>query len=271
MRYRKKPTEQMFVRSHGVTMRVRSNSQEAFGLATPLIEASLPGCEITMAARPFDHDFVYIWNKVPFDAVYKNGEKIDARRSRETAPILLAAQLRLCVAEHSPDFTFVHAGVVAVNGKAILLPAKSFHGKTTLTAELVRRGAKYYSDEFAVIDKRGRIHPFPKDLSMRGIIDDLQQVEIPVEEIGGKAGKRPVTAGLIIFTEYVENEKWAPKKLTPGQALLELVNHTIPIRANAASAIKTLSLVVQNAICISSKRGNASETVDRILEIRQTV
>jgi hypothetical protein len=29
-------------------------------------------------------------------------------------------------------------------------------------AELVRAGATYYSDEFAVLDSRGRVHPFPR-------------------------------------------------------------------------------------------------------------
>jgi hypothetical protein len=34
----------------------------------------------------------------------------------------------------------------------------SYSGKTTLVSELIRAGATYYSDEYAVIDERGRVH-----------------------------------------------------------------------------------------------------------------
>ena len=62
---------------------------------------------------------------------------------------------------------FIHAGVVAQDGVAIALPGVSFAGKTTLVSALVRAGAVYYSDEFAVIDKRGVVNPYPKALSVR--------------------------------------------------------------------------------------------------------
>ena len=76
----------------------------------------------------------------------------------------LEAALRAHVALQSPDRIFVHAGVVAVRGRAIVLPGTSYCGKTTLVAALVRAGATYFSDEFAVLDERGAVHPYPKPL-----------------------------------------------------------------------------------------------------------
>ena len=64
------------------------------------------------------------------------------------------------VANYAPDRVFVHAGVVAWRGRALVLPGTSFAGKTTLVAELVRAGAIYYSDEYAVLDEQGRVHPY---------------------------------------------------------------------------------------------------------------
>jgi hypothetical protein len=92
-------------------------------------------------------------------------------------------RVRLTVAEFAIGKVFLHAGVVAWNNRALIIPAKSFQGKTTLVAELVKKGAVYYSDEYAVLDEDGLVHPFPKKLSMRGIIDDYQQIDVPVEKI----------------------------------------------------------------------------------------
>src|SRR4029077_14911688 len=90
-------------------------------------------------------------------------------RAREAEPVIQALEsaLRATVAEHSPNRVFVHGGAVAWNGKAIIVPGPSFSGKSTLVTELVRRGATYYSDEYAVLDARGRVHPFAAAPSLR--------------------------------------------------------------------------------------------------------
>jgi uridine kinase len=41
----------------------------------------------------------------------------------------------------------------------IAIPGRSFSGKTSLVTALVRAGAVYYSDEFAVIDRDGLVRP----------------------------------------------------------------------------------------------------------------
>lgn len=62
----------------------------------------------------------------------------------------------------------IHAGVVAWNGKGIILAADASHGKTTLVLELVRRGFKYLSDEIAALGLADRrVHPFPRSLRIR--------------------------------------------------------------------------------------------------------
>src|SRR5207249_4859741 len=79
----------------------------------------------------------------------------------------LESDLSLYVATEARRRVFVHAGVVGWRGKAILLPGSSLSGKSTLVAELVRAGATYYSDEYAVLDAQGRVFPFARPLSMR--------------------------------------------------------------------------------------------------------
>ena len=49
-----------------------------------------------------------------------------------------------------PDLVPIRAGVVAWNGRAALLPGARQAGKTTLVAELLKKGAVYYSDAYAL-------------------------------------------------------------------------------------------------------------------------
>ena len=77
------------------------------------------------------------------------------------------SHVQLTVAEYAPRRIFVHAGVVGWKDRAILIPGLSHSGKTTLVDQLIRAGATYYSDEYAVLDARGRVHPYPRALGMR--------------------------------------------------------------------------------------------------------
>jgi hypothetical protein len=96
----------------------------------------------------------------------QDGEALSAGSFLEldVALAVLDSQLRMYVASAAPDTIFVHAGVVSHHGKAMVMPAESFGGKTTLVTALVRAGAIYYSDEFAVIDRDGLVHPYAKPL-----------------------------------------------------------------------------------------------------------
>lgn len=60
--------------------------------------------------------------------------------------------LNWCVAAHAHQYLLVHAAVLEMNGRALLLPAPPGSGKSTLCAGLVHRGWRLISDELALID-----------------------------------------------------------------------------------------------------------------------
>jgi hypothetical protein len=91
--------------------------------------------------------------------VFIEGTVVATKMTLPVALHVLDAQLRARIAYAAPDRIFVHAGVVAVGDRAILLPGMSFAGKSTLVAALVSTGATYLSDEFAVLDAAGLVHP----------------------------------------------------------------------------------------------------------------
>jgi hypothetical protein len=177
----------------------------------------------------------------------------------------LAATLDFAVSVSAQRHLFVHAGVVGWRGRAILIPGRSGSGKTTLVAALVRGGATYYSDEFAVLDANGRVHPYARRLALRK--PGMGSVRrCPVEELGGRAGRRPLPVGLIAVTEHRPGGRWRPRALSRGQALLALLDNTVLARHRPEAALHTLRRAVGSARAIRSRRSEAAEVVASLLD-----
>jgi len=81
-----------------------------------------------------------------------DGQPVARGLGHEDALDVFESELQLSVARRAQPEVFVHAGVVAVGGRAIVVPGRSGTGKTTLVRALVDAGATYFSDEYAVID-----------------------------------------------------------------------------------------------------------------------
>lgn len=256
----------LFIESFGVKIDITSNHPEAIEAVRKTIEENLPGCVTEIEETETEYQFLVVWNKSGKGSLLKNGEIIYPNSKREEMLGYFVTELRRLIAEFSVGRIFIHSGAVSWKGKAILFPAKSFHGKTSLTAALVKRGALYYSDEYAVLDDEGFIHSFPKPLSIRGEIDEYQQVEYPVEKLGGIAAKEKTRVGLVLITEYKSSARWNPRILSPARGIMEIIKHTVPIRNNPAFALKVLDKVANQALIVKSKRGDVSESADRILD-----
>ncbi len=192
------------------------------------------------------------------------------RADLERTLTYLASHIRLTVAENAPRHVFVHSGAVSWKGRAILVPGASYSGKTTLTAELVKLGAGYYSDEYAVIDSEGFVQPFPKTLSMRGIIDDFRQVELTVEEVGGSVACENQPVGTVVISRFKKDAIWRPRKLSRAKGLMALIAETVPIRNSPNFTLTVLNRVAASATFIRSNRGEAAETAARLLEYLDT-
>ena len=211
------------------------------------------------------HSFSVRENKKAKFVLFKGRKKLTSGNDKEIFFKYFDSQIRLTIAEFADSKVFIHAGVVEWKGKALIFPAGSFQGKTTLVKELTKLGAKYYSDEYAVLDEDGFVHPFPKTLSIRGLIDEYQQVEFPVESFGGVKGIEPLSVGMILITEFESGSEWHPEFLSDGLGIMELLSHTIPIRYNPKFALKVLNKTVNHAIIVKTKRGEASEFAVKLL------
>ena len=177
---------------------------------------------------------------------------------------ILDAELRMYIALHAPDHVFIHAGVVGVEDRAIVLPGRSFAGKTTLVAALVQAGAEYWSDEYAVLDADGLVHPYPKPLSVR-INDTRETDEQPVESLGGLAGDRPLPVALIAFTSYHPGAGWALRSRTAGEGAVKLLEHSIAARSRPEQVLAAVRRAATNAMVLEGERGDAGQAASALL------
>jgi hypothetical protein len=180
------------------------------------------------------------------------------------ALVTLESQLRTWIAVYAPDAVFVHAGAVGHDGGAIVVPGESFSGKTTLVAELVQRGATYLSDEFAVIDREGFVHPFPKPLSIR--TPGSGPVQTPAASLGGTVGNGALPMSIACVTHYVPGADWRPRQLTGGEATLALLSRTVPARMRPQECLEFLTRAVKNAVVLEGERGEAEEFAEMLLD-----
>jgi hypothetical protein len=148
-----------------------------------------------------------------------------------TAEELLAElrqRVELALAVSARSAVFVHAGVVGWRGVAILVPGPSHSGKSTLVAELVRAGADYYSDEYAVVDSDGLVHPYARPIALRP----------RSERIPRKPGGEPLAVGLIVATAYRKDAVWAPAILKGARGVLPILDNVVVVRDRPEIALR---------------------------------
>jgi hypothetical protein len=254
--------EGLSVRAYGVRLGLRASEP---GVLEPLLERLPP--EWKPAASPVvDRMYSYVaGGQTPgarvrrFHILYIDHARVT--RDHAIDPCLEAFEVdaRHTVAALSRQRVFVHAGVVGWGGGAIVIPGASFSGKTSLVAELVRRGATYYSDEYAAIDRHGRVHPFPKPLSIRG---DGERMP---EELGGVVGRAPLAVRAVVEAPYREGARWRPRSGSPAQGALVLLSQALQGRTDPARTMGAVRAAAADALVLRGPRGEAAETAERLL------
>jgi len=256
------------LKSYGVRIGIRSNDPSALHRIREYLPAGWQNSTAPFVDRLYSIRVAGVGplaNGRRFSLLYGDDERIARSTNLDDVFERLESDLRLFVGEFARHRVFVHAGVVGWKGKAIVIPGRSYSGKSTLVAALVRAGATYYSDEYAVFDSRGLVHPFSKPLEIREEGEFIQS-RITVGELGGKSGTKPLPVGLVLMTRYKSGAKWRPRKLTPGKGVLELLFNTVSARRSPEKALSTLQHVTKKAEVLKGIRGDTTAIVDALLK-----
>jgi hypothetical protein len=200
-----------------------------------------------------------------FNLVYANANRVARTPELDQAIDAFESDLQLYVAETAPRRVFVHAGVVGWRGMAIVIPGRSFSGKSTLTVEMVKAGMTYYSDEYAVLDAEGRVHHYARPLSIRENGHLEKPKKYKVESLGGRPGAKPLPVGLVVVSKYKPGAKWRPRQLSAGEGALALLANTVSARREPRAMLATLQKVVSRAPVLKGQRGEAQQVIDYVL------
>jgi hypothetical protein len=177
----------------------------------------------------------------------------------------LETDIQIHLGKTSPRYVFVHAGVVGWRDQAIVIPGRSMSGKSTLVAAFLRAGASYYSDEFAILDAGGQVHPYARPLALRQPAG--RPLRCPAESLGSRRGNMPLYPGLVLVTRYRSDARWKGRQITRGRALLELMRHSLPVRHRPEAVIQTLQKALAQALVLRGIRGEAEDMVKEIMRL----
>jgi hypothetical protein len=260
------PMELVSCSAYGVPIALRTRFDLLEHLPTPLIPVP-PGNE-SGTRQHLRFDFVEARSAEgrPMFVVAENGSGLFASSDVKAAARSLESRVHLQVAALTDQAVFVHAGVVAWQGRALILPGPSHSGKSSLVASLIAAGATYYSDEYAVIGLDGRIYPFPRRLRLRSAGEQEPTADSIAYPANGET-LEPLQPAWIMNLRYRPDGVWNPQELTPGQTLLALLENTVAVRRQSELTLRTLKLAVGSATGWQSERGEAGDVIREIVRL----
>jgi hypothetical protein len=251
-------TQELVVEAFGVRVRVVVDDPDLEAVRELLPPGSQP-----CPAEDLHATFTLKADSLGSYELTKDGELVGGGSSRAFVLDNLERQIHSLVALEAPAHIFVHAGVVGLDGAAMLIPGSSHTGKTSLVAALVRAGATYYSDEFGPLDATGDVHPFARPLAIRN--ERFEQVNHDVVTLGGVAGEGPLPVACVVITTFEPGAQFHPRQLSSGEAMLALLAHTVPAQTRPDEALQAINRALAGATAIQGPRGDADAVAPSLL------
>jgi hypothetical protein len=74
--------------------------------------------------------------------------------------------------------------------------------------------------------------------------------------------------GLVVVAQYRHGATWAPRTLSPGEAVIQLVANTIPAQARPEETMAAVRSAVDGsgAVGLQGDRGDAAEIAQQLLD-----
>ncbi|WP_433967059.1 hypothetical protein [Tunturiibacter gelidiferens] len=250
------------VRAFGCDIQVEAACLEAYAVLERYVFPSLP-----RAVRTSDRPDLFIRLIQVADQFQL---LVDAAvvGSAHTAASLVPDLIRVldeAVIQRLTTLRAIHAGAVLWEGRALLLPGATHSGKSSLVAEFLQRGATYFSDEYALIDSEGCVHPYPRPLLLRNSCPE--QIPVLPCEWNAPIGETPVPVDWILSLEYRPSLAWSVSPVSQSEALLILLQNTPHALAESPDLVEVFQRVVAGATCYAGRRSEATHAVDQILRL----
>jgi hypothetical protein len=246
-------------RSFGYVMQFRWSEPSLESLLDFVV---LPGWERADGVSP---DAVFLLEPSPSGVSITRDQEPPIAVPLSMAGDELKRQAHMHLATYAPDTVFVHAGVVLGPTGLILLPGRSYAGKSTLVRALVKLGCRYYSDEFAIVHADGLVSPFPRDLSQR----DWGNPDIMISptDLGWTPDLGPSRVAAVVNVSYGNEWTWEVESIGAGTAMLRLFENTVSAQIAPDRALRYFPKMLENALCLSGQRGEVDVAAKALMEL----
>ncbi len=140
----------------------------------------------------------------------------------------------------------LHAAAVSFKGRAIVMPAVSGSGKSSLTTWLVAHGFDYITDEMVLIDKQQQVDGISRPIHIKtrgwGAIESLLEADadvfdgvqcnvVPIKSIGGQVSPSARhDHGILLFPHFKQGEPLQLAPISSTDAGLTLIKNHINAR-----------------------------------------
>ncbi|CDH46364.1 HprK-related kinase A [Candidatus Contendibacter odensensis] len=199
---------------------------------------------------------------------------------RDTALPFLEWGLNWCVATRAHHYLMLHAGVIARDDQALILPAWPGSGKSTLSAALCHRGWRLLSDEFGLVrPKDGLLAPFPRLVALKNesiaVIrafapDAVLGPEYPKTRKGTLCHLRPPTDSIerdqelaqprwIVFPQFKAGAAMSLRPMPRTEAFVTLSGHSFNYDLIGLRGFETLAHLIDSCECYRFEYGGDLE------------
>jgi hypothetical protein len=228
------------IRAFGCAVTLSSSCAEGERALEQWVFPCLPREEPTAADI-----LIHIEKVVSGFAVYADDARVAMAADEPALALALIRALDEAIIPRMPGLCAVHAGAVAWQDRVLLLPGKTHAGKSSLVAALLRRGAVYLSDEYALIDVEGRAHPYPRPLLVRNGCPE--QVPVLAESTGAATQNQPLPVGWILALQFGADTTWQVCRVPQSEGLMTLLRNTPHVLAERPEMVDVFGRAVAGA------------------------
>ncbi len=195
-------------------------------------------------------------------------EPLAARGAEELIPAV-DQQIVLAAQHLRPDLFFLHAAVLELAGRAVLLIAESGAGKSTTALALVRHGFGFFSDELAPLElEELRVRPFPRAICLKSRPPDPYDEGLDLFE-GRYFAPTPVHAAqdlpvaALLFVRF-EPGPGSPscEALSPAAAVLRMGGQAMNMLAHDDFGMDVLVRLAEHAPALDVRTGDLRATAE---------
>ena len=190
--------------------------------------------------------------------------------------------LNWCVAAHCHQFLIVQAAVLARNGRALILPAPTGSGKSTLSAGLAFEGGwRLLSDELALIDPAtGLVVPLPRPVRLKNESIEVIRSFASLAQFGNLAEaaksrvsylRPPADAVLrceeralpawLVLPRYQAEASTQLRPLVRAEAFMSLVDNAFNYNLHGRAGFDAFAKIIDRCECHAMTYGHVAEAV----------